>query len=726
MAVSNGAVESTSDFRSTVIHECPFTKAMAVSDLISTMLSLVFIFILGRVQDHQVDEIDEGIQTAQDYTVEVEDPGDGPADNDPNEWKTFFEQFGAVTGVTIAKKNGKLMRLLCERKVLLSNVEKMGWNISTDGDFIDEQYRRALEKGDPLPDDAVTKNKRMEKNCRGIEKKNSEVLVEVQALLKLLRNDGAIHNARVYVTFEFEEAQRKCLRTLSTGTIPAFLDIPKSDGQRRFWNQRIPQKLYRPMDPGKAHEFVGEFGPDKNVLMVTQAPEPDDVLWENHDKEPYEVLLMQVVLSAVALMIVGTMTVAILYLESWAASFIAVCNGVLPPLMKMLNQFEPHPTRTAQEASLLFKLVLARWTITGMVIYCTTKWAEWVSNDKVAAILGILIADAFITPTVRMLDLAGWFNKLILAPCAKTQEGMEKLFKGTGWFLAERFSDMTKTVFVCYFYSALIPSSYLIAAIALFYNFWVDKYCLLRVWQVKEPLDAKIVATTRAHLAIIVVIHCITTLHYWAGWPFDGILCKDENGDLLAHTQEKCDGHFQTDEGEYKTYAQIINMNLWNEGAFIFFNVRNYMEDRNQAYSVQVYIIICILCMVLVTTCFFGHTFGFTLYTLFVGVPQDSSEVAKHPTDKSADYYIKGYEDQPIGISYVETNAYVPQIHYPGIDNPQLAIYHPDLDATEPPKSFTSSVDVSRSWFPRAMLSWNESAVFGVHYRQNNLYVEIS
>ena len=42
------------------------------------------------------------------------------------------------------------------------------------------------------------------------------------------------------------------------------------------------------------------------------------------------------------------------------AIFIAVSNGMLPSLMKFINSFEPHPTETAQEASLLFKLVAAR------------------------------------------------------------------------------------------------------------------------------------------------------------------------------------------------------------------------------------------------------------------------------------------------------------------------------------------------------------------------------
>ena len=136
--VSDGVVDSISDFTSKQIYECGFSKKMAVSDFISTLFTLCFIMALGYIQDKQVDDIDESVQTSQDYSVEVEDPGQGLKDNNPEEWKKFFEQFGKVTGVTIAKKNGKLLKLLCQRKIILDSAAKMGWDIHTDEDYVDD------------------------------------------------------------------------------------------------------------------------------------------------------------------------------------------------------------------------------------------------------------------------------------------------------------------------------------------------------------------------------------------------------------------------------------------------------------------------------------------------------------------------------------------------------------------------------------------------------------
>lgn len=82
---------------------------------------------------------------------------------------------------------------------------------------------------------------------------------------------------------------------------------------------------------------------------------------------------------------------------------------------------------------------------------------------------------------------------------------------------------MTKMIFLCFFYSALVPWAYFMAAFALFNTYWADKYLLLRRWAVQPKIDASIVATTRMHLALVLLVHCVITQHYFAGWPFDEV-----------------------------------------------------------------------------------------------------------------------------------------------------------------------------------------------------------
>ena len=67
---------------------------------------------------------------------------------------------------------------------------------------------------------------------------------------------------------------------------------------------------------------------------------------------------------------------------------------------------------------------------------------------------------------------------------------MNSYFRPAPWTLAERYSELTKSLFMALFYSALLPSGLLIAAIGFTLTFWADKYCLLRIWE-KPPQHGK-------------------------------------------------------------------------------------------------------------------------------------------------------------------------------------------------------------------------------------------
>ena len=110
------------------------------------------------------------MQTPQDYTLAVQDP-DADAD-DPSEWRDFFQTYGRVRAVTIARSNGRLLDALTSL-----------WRILARQAFLDDgEDKRDLEKHAELARD------------------------KVRSLV------GRKPAATVYVTFEHEkDAQKACL-----------------------------------------------------------------------------------------------------------------------------------------------------------------------------------------------------------------------------------------------------------------------------------------------------------------------------------------------------------------------------------------------------------------------------------------------------------------------------------------------------------------------------------
>jgi hypothetical protein len=72
---------------------CKAGLVQAQCDLTMTIILLVLIAIISTVQNGVSTALDESMQTAQDYSIFVDDPG--PEDDDPQEWADFFSQVSA-------------------------------------------------------------------------------------------------------------------------------------------------------------------------------------------------------------------------------------------------------------------------------------------------------------------------------------------------------------------------------------------------------------------------------------------------------------------------------------------------------------------------------------------------------------------------------------------------------------------------------------------------------
>ena len=68
----------------------------------------------------------------------------------------------------------------------------------------------------------------------------------------------------------------------------------------------------------------------------------------------------------------------------------------------------------------------------------------------IGSIQAVLLADAVTNPLIRLLDIGGNLKRHVLAPIAGTDERAKSLEVGTDWLLAERYTDLAKTMLSMY------------------------------------------------------------------------------------------------------------------------------------------------------------------------------------------------------------------------------------------------------------------------------------
>ncbi len=128
----------------------------------------------------------------------------------------------------------------------------------------------------------------------------------------------------------------------------------------------------------------------------------------------------------------------------------------------------------------------------------------------------------------------GHFNRHFLAPRASTQDNMNILFQGTHYDIAERYTDMTKILFMCVVYSSIYPMTFFLSAMSLTLKYFVDRFTLMRSWKRAGAIGRKISTISRRYfITMSIAVMAGITSYFWTGFPFDN-LCEIEDSTVAS------------------------------------------------------------------------------------------------------------------------------------------------------------------------------------------------
>ena len=124
------------------------------------------------------------------------------------------------------------------------------------------------------------------------------------------------------------------------------------------------------------------------------------------------------------------------------------------------------------------------------------------------------IFNAFLPDVVALLDVGGRIKRSVLSKYAKTQEMLDDMLDPAEFILAEKYSQVCKTVALALVYGPILPVSYAIALLGLCATYWTDKYLALRRFE--KPARQRNQATYR----VVLFMNNMALLQLAAGYVF--------------------------------------------------------------------------------------------------------------------------------------------------------------------------------------------------------------
>lgn len=280
--------------------------------------TMIFIFIsmmiINRDSERMEVEFDEDEQTAQDYSIMVENP---PSEaKNPDDWKAFFERVtgGHVTVCTVAVDNDILVNTLVERRVIRTQLQEL-----VGKRMMEDENELAKKAADcEKQRSAVQKIIALTLHPFGIGRDIAALYNEQVVLTSKVRGLSQITYpaTKVYVTFETENAQRTALTSLSVGKLVISRQNTTGIKKKYLWQ-------------------------GKYVLNVVEPEEPSTVRWQDLNAK-FKARLRQITITTfVSLVALALCALLVISMESssTAAIIISINNSVFPMFAKVCMMF---------------------------------------------------------------------------------------------------------------------------------------------------------------------------------------------------------------------------------------------------------------------------------------------------------------------------------------------------------------------------------------------------
>jgi len=464
------------------VNDCSLNNIFGVSTYVSLLFVVVAIYLINWFQMRRAVELDEAVQTTQDYSIKIKNPP--PNAKKTTDWKSFFEQkFKSsnlhVNAVTIVLNNATLLKPLIQRQKLLGQLQNMlPIGIPFDDTNLDEVLTHCRR---PVPLwkrflEAVSKDMVDAIDSSDTKPTKAETIVEnvrrIEREIAVFATECAFDVTSVFVTFDTEEAQRAVLEELT-----------------------VPRMRESQLD--ESYKYEG------NILRIIEPDEPDSIRWPDLDETRFTKAKQQVTTLFITFCIIMGGRSLIVYADQKGAKYssfaIILCNLLAPHVVRKLTSYESHRNESLRTASQYLKITAFRWSITVFIPLLITDFPSMLDREGIIKnVMVLLLAECIQRPIIQLIGIGGFLKRHIFGPRAEDQRRMNLWYAGDPYFISERYTDITKVLLLVLFYCILYPVGYFFASLIFSIYYWVDKFLILRSWK-QGPMIGTTVSRLSSH-----------------------------------------------------------------------------------------------------------------------------------------------------------------------------------------------------------------------------------
>ena len=259
----------------------------------------------------------------------------------------------------------------------------------------------------------------------------------------------------------------------------------------------------------------------KQNISIDDAPEPEDLIYENLEFSWVQRLLRVLLVYIISFILISLCFFFILYLNSvqieksqsaddnivyrygWStfiSLIIAAINAIFQNILIILTQMEKQICMTNFFLSYSIKLTILTFCSSVLIPFISNNYYnDQLNNDiLITNCFTMFLSNSFLIPITWTINFEFFLKKLRRCIIKKKnkrlpQKELNNLFELLDMDIASKYSYVTRTLLMCFFYLPIFPLGIPICCIGFIFSFFLEKYNFVKMYKKPIMLNSRII-----------------------------------------------------------------------------------------------------------------------------------------------------------------------------------------------------------------------------------------